>query len=80
MRRQLEGIQARVIADGALRFGLAALGMGLVILVWLQWAAGLNAWLVGLGGVTLGGLAYGILLILLRVDEVRMVLRFIRKK
>ena len=80
MRRQLEGIQARVIADGALRFGLAALGMGLVILVWLQWAAGLNAWLVGLGGVALGGLAYGLGVVLLRAQEVQVILRIVHKK
>ena len=75
MRRQLNGIQGMNIGDGILRFGLAALGMALVLLTWLKFAVGINPWLVGLGGVVLGGLAYGLGLIFLRTTEVKSLFR-----
>lgn len=70
MRRQLQGIQGRAIADGVARFGLAALGMGLCLWAWLAFSAGMNPWLAGLGGVAVGALAYGLGVVLLRVKEV----------
>ena len=80
MRRQLEGVQGRSIADGLLRFGLAAVGMGLALAAWLGFSAGMNPWLVGLGGVAIGGAVYGVLLIILRVSEVQMILRIIKSR
>jgi putative peptidoglycan lipid II flippase len=80
MRRQLEGVQGRSIADGLLRFGLSALGMGLALAAWLGFSVGMNPWLVGLGGVALGGLVYGLGLVLLRVSEVQMILRVIKSR
>ena len=80
MRRQLEGMQGRNIADGLLRFGLSALGMGLALAAWLGFSAGMNPWLVGLGGVAIGGAVYGVLLIILRVSEVQMILRIIKSR
>jgi putative peptidoglycan lipid II flippase len=80
IRRQLEGVQGRSIADGLLRFGLSAVGMGLALAAWLGFSAGMNLWLVGLGGVALGGLVYGLGLVLLRVSEVQMILRVIKSR
>ncbi|MCG2784712.1 MAG: murein biosynthesis integral membrane protein MurJ [Anaerolineae bacterium] len=80
MRRQLDGVQGRSIADGLLRFGLSALGMGLALAAWLGFSAGMNPWLVGLGGVAIGGAVYGVLLIILRVSEVQMILRIIKSR
>jgi putative peptidoglycan lipid II flippase len=79
IRRPLGGVQGLTLLDGLLRFGLAALGMALSLLAWTHFSAGLNPWLVGLGGVALGGAVYAVLLVFLRVDELKMLQRFIKK-
>ncbi len=80
IRRPLGGVQGRALLDGLLRFGLAGAGMSAALLAWNQVSVGLNPWLVGLGGVALGGLVYGLGLVLLRVGEVQMVLRIIKSR
>lgn len=80
IRRRLDGINGLEIARGVLQFGLAALAMGLGIAVWMQFASALNVWLVGLGGVALGGLIYGISMILLKVPEVQQLLEMIKRR
>ena len=80
MRRQLQGIQGRAIADGVARFGLAALGMGLCLWAWLAFSAGMNPWLAGLGGVAIGALAYGSGIALLRVEEVSTVYQALKRR
>lgn len=80
MRRQLQGIGGRAIADGLVRFGLAALGMALAVWAWLAFAAEMNPWLVGLGGVAVGALAYGLGVALLRVKEVSTVFQALKRR
>lgn len=70
MRHRLGGIEGRAILDGGLRIGGAAFGMGLVLMVWIQWSAGLNPWLAGLGGVAVGGLVYALGVVILKVPQV----------
>lgn len=80
IRRPLGGVQGRTLLDGLIRFGLAGAGMSAALLAWNQFSVGLNPWLVGLGGVALGGLVYGLGLVLLRVSEVKMLLRLVRRR
>lgn len=80
IRRPLGGVQGRTLLDGLIRFGLAGAGMSAALLAWNQFSVGLNPWLVGLGGVALGGLVYGLGLVLLRVSEVQMLLRLVRRR
>ena len=80
MRKQLNGIQGRSIADGAWRVTVSALGMAIGLLLWIQATAGLMRWVVTVGGVVLGAMIYGIALIALRVPEVQSVMQFARRK
>lgn len=80
MRRRLGGIEGRILLDGGLRIGAAALGMGLALMAWIQWAAGSNPWLGGLGGVAVGGLAYALCVVILKVPEVKSLLALTRRK
>lgn len=80
MRRQLQGIQGRSIADGFARFSLAALGMGLSLWAWLAFAGEMNPWLAGLGGVAIGALAYAAGVALLRVEEVSLVYQTLKRR
>ena len=70
MRKRLNGIQASVIGRGFMIAAITSFGMGFVLFLWLRISGELNVWLVGLGGIALGGLAYGLGLIILRVPEV----------
>ena len=70
MRRRLEGIDGAYLARGFLQAALATLGMSAV--VWLWSLATGPAWLIGLGGVALGGLSYVAAIWALRVPELGM--------
>jgi putative peptidoglycan lipid II flippase len=72
MRRRLNGIEGRHIMRGFIACALASLGMAIGLWLWLQAAESLTRWLVTLGGVVIGGVIYGVGVILLRVPEVQM--------
>ncbi len=78
MRKRLNGIEGKNIARGFAACALASLGMGIGVWFWIQ-ATGsplrgwyLPRWVVALGGVTLGGLIYGVGVLVLRVPEIQM--------
>ena len=83
MRKRLNGIDGRSIADGAWRVSLSALGMAIGLMVWTQVTGGMNRWLVALGGVALGSILYGLGVVLFKVPEVQLlagaVLRRLKK-
>ena len=72
MRKRLNGIEGKSIADGAWRVGLAGLGMAMGLLIWIQATGSLNRWLVALGGVAVGGVLYLIGVVILKVPEIKM--------
>lgn len=80
MRRRLNGIEGRHIARGFAACALASLGMAIGLWFWLQAAGSLTRWVVTLGGVVIGGVIYGMGVILLRVPEVQMVLSSIKRR
>jgi putative peptidoglycan lipid II flippase len=80
IRRQLNGINGADIARGVLQFGLAALAMGISIALWMRFSSSLNVWVVGLGGVALGGTIYGLSVVLLKVPEVQLLLNSIKRR
>jgi len=72
MRRRLNGIEGSHIGRGFVTCTIASLGMGIGLWFWLQAAGGLPRWIVTLGGVVVGGVIYGIAVLLLRVPEVQL--------
>lgn len=80
MRRRLAGIEGGQIARGTLQFLLASLGMTVSILLWMGFASGRNPWLVGLGGVAVGGTVYVLVILALGVSEARQFLGIIRRR
>ena len=80
MRRRLNGIEGRSIADAAWRIGLAGLGMAIGLLVWIQFTGGMNRWLVALGGVVVGGVIYLMAVFLLKVQEIQFLVRAVMKR
>jgi putative peptidoglycan lipid II flippase len=80
MRKRLNGIHG---ADIARAFGAAALGtlvLAAVLLVWLRLVGSASTALVALGGVALGGAVYGLVLVLLRVPEVRTLFNALKRR
>ncbi len=80
MRRRLNGIEGKSIADGVWRIGLAGLGMGIGLLFWIQAADGMTRWLVALGGVAVGGVIYFAGVVLFRVPEIKMVINAVSRR
>ncbi|MBV6452694.1 MAG: hypothetical protein MHPDNHAH_03456 [Anaerolineales bacterium] len=73
MRKRLNGIEGRSIADGAWRVAASALGMGVGLMAWIQLSLSQTRWLVTLGGVLIGGVIYGAGVVLLKVPEVKII-------
>ena len=71
MRRRLHGIEGNHILRGFTASAVAVLGMGIGLWIWIQSTDGLARWIVTLGGVVIGGLIYGLAVILLRVPEIQ---------
>jgi putative peptidoglycan lipid II flippase len=72
MRKRLNGIEGKSIADGAWRVTLSTLGMAISLLLWIQATGGMNRWLVVLGGVAIGGVVYLLGVVILKVPEINL--------
>jgi putative peptidoglycan lipid II flippase len=80
MHRKLNGLDGQRVLKGTSQALLASVVMALVIWGWLALTNTQPAWLVGIGGVVLGGAAYGLCLLLLRVPELRSVLNILKNR
>jgi putative peptidoglycan lipid II flippase len=80
MRRRLGGLEGQRVLKGTSQAALGAIVMVLVLLGWLGITHEKQAWLVGGGGVLLGGLVYGIIIFFLKVPEVHSLLNLIRRR
>jgi putative peptidoglycan lipid II flippase len=80
MRRRLNGIEGKSIADSAWRVGLSALGMGIGLLVWIQATGYLTRWFVALGGVAIGGTIYVMGILILKVSETKLLTKAVSNR
>lgn len=80
MRHRLDGIEGKQIFQGTWQALLGAGIMGLALWIWLDQMGNASAWIVGLGGVFIGGLIYGLMLLTLRVNEVQSMIRIILQR
>ncbi len=80
INRRLEGIHAGYILRGTLQFSLAAAAMGLALVTWMQFRPTDSVMVTGLVGVVIGGITYGLAILLLRIPEVQLLLAEIRQR
>ena len=80
MRRRLDGLDGRLLLSGSGQAALATLVMSLVLVAWLGWSNGSNAWVSGGGGVIAGGVTYAAGILALRVPEAREILGLLSKR
>lgn len=78
MHRRLKGLAERHIQTGFAQAALATLAMSAVLLLWLRMER--PAWLIGLGGVALGGLVYALAVWAMKVPELVIVLDRIARR
>lgn len=80
MRRRLAGLEGRRLLSGLTQALLSGGVMSLALWGWLTLTRGSSVWLVALGGVAAGSLVYGLMLVLLRVPEVKMLFESVKKR
>jgi putative peptidoglycan lipid II flippase len=71
MRRQLNGIEGGYVLKGSLQSALATLAMSAALIAWLRAIGDASVWLVGVGGIAVGGIVYAALVLALKVPEAR---------
>jgi putative peptidoglycan lipid II flippase len=80
MRRRLHGLALTRVWSGLLRTALASAVMGALLAVWLQATGGFSPWIVGVGGVALGGLVFAATAFVLRVPEARLLPKMVMER
>ena len=80
MRRRLGGLEGKHILKGTTQAILATVIMMLVLWIWLGITSAQPVWLVGLGGILVGGAVYGLCMLILRVPEALAVMAFLKRR
>ena len=80
MRQRMHGMEGGYLARGFAACALAALGMGVGLWFWIRYTGGLSDWMIALGGVALGGMIYGMIVLLLRVPEIQTLIQAITRR
>jgi len=80
MRKRLNGIKGKSIAQGFAASLLAATVMGFGLLGWMQFTDSLGIWFSALGGVAIGGMVYALAMWALRVPELSLVLNSLKRR
>jgi putative peptidoglycan lipid II flippase len=80
MRRRLAGIEGMYIFEGTGKAVVSMVVMALVLWSWLGMTTDQPVWLVGVGGVLLGGAVYGLCMLLLRVPEAGIILNLLKRR
>jgi len=79
LRKRMHGIQGKDLAKGTGAAVVGTLGMSAAIVFWLQSSQRYPAALMALAGVAIGGIIYAVILILLRVPEIKSLGRYAQR-
>jgi putative peptidoglycan lipid II flippase len=80
MRKRLRGLEGQRVLKGTIQAALAAAAMVLVLWGWLGLTHERQAWLVGVGGVLLGSIVYGVIVVSLKIPEVQSLLNLVKRR
>ena len=80
LRKRLKGIQGKELAKGAGVAALGTLGMSAAIVLWMYAMQYHPAAVITLGGVAIGGVIYGLLMLVLRVPEIHTLLQWVKRR
>ena len=71
MRTRLDGINERYILRGGIQSVGGVLAMSVAVLLVLRLFSGRSGWLLSFSGIAAGGLVYALMMVALRVPELR---------
>ncbi|MGE5222102.1 MAG: murein biosynthesis integral membrane protein MurJ [Omnitrophica WOR_2 bacterium] len=80
MNRRLDGLEGRRILAGAVQAAVASLFMATCIWAWLLKTNNRPAWLVGLGGIGIGGVLFAVVVFILGVPEARALYHSLKRR
>ncbi|HEX7556215.1 MAG TPA: lipid II flippase MurJ, partial [Leptolinea sp.] len=80
MRRRLHGLKGFSILDALWKGGAACLTMGMALYFWIVYSASRPVWIITLIGIVIGVGVYGSVLLLVRVNEIGILWRAIRRR
>jgi len=80
MRNRLKGLVLRQLTGGLGQSLAASLLMGTIIFLWLQKMTLSPAWLIALGGTTIGAIVYLLVILIMKVPEFQLVTRSIKER
>jgi len=80
MRKRLRGLGGKTILSAALASVAGSAAMGIGLWFWLVQTSLQPVWLISLGGVAIGSLVYALVMIVLRVEEMRSLGSFVLQK
>lgn len=75
MRRKLSGLEGPHLLEGLVKALVAGGLMSLAVWGWLTISYDYSKWIIGFGGIAIGVLVYSLVLMILRVPELKMVLQ-----
>lgn len=79
MRKRLGGLHFKLVGVGVVKSGIATAVMSVALWGWLSLTTGRSNALVALGGVVLGGILYLLMLIVLKVPELNLLVKLLRR-
>ncbi|KAF0107834.1 MAG: hypothetical protein FD146_1465 [Anaerolineaceae bacterium] len=80
MHKRLDGIRGAQVAKGLAAAALGTAGLCAALVLWMQAERSAPAALTALGGIVIGGAAYALILLLLRITEVKSLLGFVNRR
>ncbi len=80
MRRRLRGLEGKSLLMGSLKSIVSSFMMAAVILWWISYSRDYSVWVIGLIGIGLGGLVYGLMMFILKVPEIQSLINFAKIK
>jgi putative peptidoglycan lipid II flippase len=80
MRRRLDGLEGGYILRGSGQSILATMIMSTALYIWIIFTRGFSVWLVGVGGIAVGGSIYVSVVLLLKIPEAQEVFQYILQR
>jgi putative peptidoglycan lipid II flippase len=80
MRRQLKGLHGKSILDALWKGLLASLAMAISLYFWLNFSGFQPVWIITLAGLGIGAASYGLVLIILRTQEIGVIWQIINRR
>ena len=75
MRKRLNGLRGSHILKGTIKSVAATAAMSAVLVWWLGWMQAESVWKIGVVGIVMGGSVYAVLMLIMRVEEGRALLK-----